>query len=86
MDFYVLFSVVAQLLTHRQWKLQRCRRQSDDEMRYYVTDTGNRVLTPKTQCRAGLTLLEILSWMEECGDTTLSDGVRSFRNQAEYVW
>ncbi len=82
MDFYLIFSVVAQLLTHNKWKMHRCRRQADNELRYYVTSAHNRVLTPtKMDRRTGFTLQELLLWLEDCGDQTLADTIRSFRNQ-----
>jgi hypothetical protein len=82
MDFYVIFSVVALLLTHNKWKMHRCRREADNELRYFVTSANNRVLTPtKMHRRTGLTLQELLLWLEEYGDSTLAEGVRSFRSQ-----
>ncbi len=102
MGFYAVLNMVNQLLVQRQWKLHRCRRQNDDSLHYYVTDTSNRVLTPTTtehhfitgahgeelvpattHRRTGLTLMELLTWMEHSGDDELSFCARSFRWQVE---
>lgn len=104
MGFYAILNVVDRLLVDRQWKLHRCRRESGDELRYYIMNADNRVLTPTkadhhfvagakgevvaptTQRRAGLTLMELLIWMEQSGDDELSSCARSVRGQVEDVW
>ena len=84
MGFYAILSVIEKLLVHREWKLHRCRRWAEDSLHFYVTDVGHRVLTPTaTQRRSGLTLRELLVWIEQTGDDYLSDSVRAMRGQVE---
>ena len=86
MDLYVVINTIDQLLIHRQWKLNRCRRQAGDALHYYVTDTEKQVVTPKDRGRAGLSIVELLLWMEVNGDSVLSESVRSIRYQVVDVW
>ena len=53
---------------------------------HFVTGAKGEVLTPTTQRRAGLTLMELLVWMEQSGDEELSSCARSARDQVEDVW
>ena len=82
MDFYAAGNMADQLLIRHKWKLNRCRRQSDESIRYFVIDSDDCVLTPTTdERRVGLSLIELLRWMEECGDRALSISARLIRSQ-----
>ena len=82
MNIYAAIDRVDQLLIRHQWMLNRCRRQSHESIHYFVTDVSNSVLTPKTtQRRVGLSLIELLLWLEGCDDQALSETAHSIKNQ-----
>ena len=53
---------------------------------HFVTDNKGEALTPTTHRRAGLTLMELLVWMEQSGDEELSACARSARGHIEDAW
>lgn len=82
MTFQPILGEIDQLLSCRRWQLHRCYRNGDIRLHYYVTDDQNRVLTPTlNRRRIGLTLAELLEWVDRCGDMELSDGILSIWNQ-----
>ena len=86
MGFYTVLNAVHQLLANRQWHLQHCRRQCDGNLRYFVTDANHNVLTSSgLRRRVGLTLPELLLWLEHCGDGGLSASAHSMREQIEHA-
>ena len=84
MGFYAVLNIVNQLLTTRQWQLHRCHRQRSEILHYFVTDTNNRVLTPTYyHQRVGLTLDELLTWLEQSGDSTLIDQAHDLKSEID---
>lgn len=84
MGFYAILNLVNRLLNARCWKLQRCRRQGDGLLRYFVADGSGHVVTPTTlHHRRGLTLKELLRWLEACDDVALATDVRAIHRQPE---
>lgn len=54
---------------------------------HFATGAQGEVMTPTlTHRRTGLTLMELLMWMEQSGDDELSSCARSARDQVEDVW
>ena len=86
MGYYTVLSVVDDMLIRRQWKLHHCRRQGDDNLRYYLTGADGRVLTANgARRRLGLTLPELLAWLGHCGDQELSSRVPALWQQMGYA-
>lgn len=84
MGFYTVLNAVNQLLTARQWQLHRCHRHGTETLHYFVTDANQRVLTPTYyRQRVGLTLTELLNWLEQSGDSILIDKARALKNEIE---
>ncbi|HET8711959.1 MAG TPA: hypothetical protein VFM32_11325 [Spongiibacteraceae bacterium] len=71
--FYAVLSAVNTLLCRRQLQLRRCHRKGTDTLHYYVTDATDQVLTPThRRQRIGLTLEQLLIWLEQSSDHVLS--------------
>ncbi len=86
MGFYGVLSAVNNLLSTRHWQLCRCHRRRAETLHYYVTDASNQVLTPTYyHQRAGLTLPELLDWLEHSNDFFLSNEARELRGKIGQV-
>lgn len=84
MGFYTVLSAVDDMLACRRWKLHLCRRQGDDNLRYYLTGADGRVLTANgARRRMGLTLPELLAWLDHRGDQELSSRVLTLWKQMD---
>lgn len=84
MGFYGVLNRVNYLLTARYWQLHRCHRQESETLHYFVTDANHRVLTPTYyNQRVGLTLPELLSWLEHSGDSVLIDKARVLKGEID---
>lgn len=86
MGFYAVLNTVHQVLSRRRWQLRLCRREGDHALRYYVLDANARVLTAGAgHRRVGLTLQELLVWLDQQGDCELSNHVHFMREKLASV-
>lgn len=86
MGFYTVLSAVDRLLAGHHWHLRLCRRHGDATLRYFVTDAEQQVLVASgSHRRLGLTLPELLLWLERSGDAGLSAAAHAMREQIEHA-
>jgi hypothetical protein len=82
MGFYTALESVNGLMAGQQWRLHRCRRNCTDTLHYYITDNHGRVITPTSnRRRIGLTLDELLTWLEQGSSNYLARQARELRRQ-----
>jgi len=84
MSFYIVLKAVNELCAKQQWQLHRCHRGGDRELRYFITDVYGHVVQPKNyRRRVGLTLAELMGWLESFDDNLLANQAYLLKKQME---
>lgn len=64
MSYYPILQTLNALCVREGWQLKRCRRQADDQLRYYLKDSNGHAVM-NGHLRMGYLLPDVLAWVAE---------------------